>query len=161
MKDNTTISDSARYKRIDLKNSKTLKVEGDVAIYVSGDVTLGNSVEIEIADGASLVLYVGGDFESKNSAKINVETKDAKKFLMLGLDSCEDIDFKNSSEMYGMIYAPEADIVMHNSNKTWGAIVAKTLEFKNSGELHYDAYLRDLKPDNAPVRFVITNWHEK
>ena len=161
MKDSTTLSSSAKYKRIDLKNGETMKVNDDVSVYVTGDMTLGNSVEIEIADDASLVLYLGGDFESKNSALINVETKDAKKFQMVGLESCKDIDFKNSSEMYGTIYAPKADVVMHNSNKTWGAIVANKLEFKNSGELYYDASLREYKPDNSPIRFVMTNWHER
>ncbi|MHC4580710.1 MAG: DUF7305 domain-containing protein, partial [Planctomycetota bacterium] len=161
MKDSITLSSSAKYKRIDLKNGNTMKVNDDVSIYVTGDITLGNSVEIEIADDASLILYLGGDFESKNSVQINVETKDAKKLQMVGLDSCKDIDFKNSSEMYGTIYAPKADVVMHNSNKTWGAIVSKKLEFKNSGELYYDASLREYKPDNSPVRFVMTNWHER
>ncbi|MHC4433741.1 MAG: DUF7305 domain-containing protein, partial [Planctomycetota bacterium] len=161
MKDSITLSGPTKYKRIDLKNGNTMKVNDDVSIYVTGDITLGNSVEIEIADDASLILYLGGDFESKNSVQINVETKDAKKLQMVGLDSCKDIDFKNSSEMYGTIYAPKADVVMHNSNKTWGAIVSKKLEFKNSGELYYDASLREYKPDNSPVRFVMTNWHER
>ena len=87
--------------------------------------------------------------------------KDAKKLQIYGLDSCESMDFKNSSEMYGTIYAPNADVVMHNSSKTYGAIISKSLEWKNSGELHYDVSLRDVTEDDEAVRFVMTNWHEE
>ena len=157
----TTISNSAKYSGIDLKNSKKIKIDGDVTLYVTGDMILGNSADIEVQKDASLILYLGGDLESKNSSNINNLAKDAKKLQIYGLDSCQSMDFKNSSEMYGTIYAPNADVVMHNSNKTYGAIIVKSLEWKSSSELHYDASLRDVDADDEAVRFVIKNWHEQ
>ncbi len=161
IQNDVVVTTSAKYSGIDLQNSKTMKIDGDVALYVTGDIILGNSAEIEIDDDGSLILYLGGNIESKNSSKINNNTEDAKKLQIYGLDSCEVMNFKNSSEIYGTIYAPNADVIMHNSNDVYGAIISKTLEFKNSGELHYDASLRDVTADDEAVRFIITNWHEQ
>jgi len=63
--------------------------------------------------------------------------------------------------MYGAIYAPNADVVMHNSNKTYGAIIVKSLEWKSSSELHYDVSLRDVDADDEAVQFVMTKWYER
>jgi hypothetical protein len=69
--------------------------------------------------------------------------------------------FKNSSDFYGVIYAPNASVVMDNSAKLYGAVVAKSFEQKNSGTLSYDASLRDAGVNDEAVRFVVTNWHEQ
>jgi len=161
LKNNTTISSSAKYSDINLKSSKTIEITGDVVLYIEGDMILGNSAYIEIAEDASLTLYLGGNIEQKNSSSVNNNTKDAKKLQIYGLDSCESMDFKNSSDIYGTIYAPNADVVMHNSNKTYGAIIVKSLEWKNSSELHYDVSLRDVDADDEAVRLVMTKWYEK
>lgn len=161
LKNSTTISSSAKYSDIKLANSKTVTITGDVALYIEGDMSLGNSVDIDIEEGASLTLYLGGNLEQKNSSALNNDTKEAKNLQIYGLDSCEVMDFKNSSEMYGTIYAPNADVVIHNSNKTYGAIIVKSLEWKNSSELHYDVSLRDVDADDEAVQFVMTKWYEE
>ena len=161
LQNDTTISNSAKYSDINLGNSKTIEITGDVVLYVEGDMIMGNSADIEIAEGASLILYLGGNVEQKNSSSLNNNTKDAKNLQIYGLDSCQSMDFKNSSEMYGTIYAPNADVVMHNSNKTYGAIIVKSLDWRNSSELHYDASLRDVDADDEAVQFVMTKWYER
>ena len=161
LQNNTTISNSAKYSAINLKSGETIEITGDVVLYVEGDMILGNSADIEIAGGASLILYLGGNVEQKNSSSINNNTKDVKNLKIYGLDSCLSMDFKNSSEMYGTIYAPNADVVIHNSNKTYGAIIVKNLDWRNSSELHYDASLRDVDADDEAVQFVMTKWHER
>ncbi len=64
---NITISESAKYNEIDLKNSNKIIVTDDVSLYITGDLTLGNSSQIEIEDGASLTLYLDGNLVGKNS----------------------------------------------------------------------------------------------
>ena len=158
--DNTTISSSARYNSIDLGNSETVIISGDITLYITGDITLGNSAELQIEEGASLTLYLGGDFEGQNSSLVNNETQDPQKLKIYGLDSCETIQFKNSADLYGAIYAPNADVIMHNSGTVYGAVVAKTFDMKNSGVFMYDASLRDVSINDEAVYFKITNWHE-
>ena len=158
--DNTTISSSARYNSIDLGNSETVTISGDITLYITGDITLGNSAELQIEEGASLTLYLGGDFEGKNSSFVNNETQDPQKLKLYGLDSCETIQFKNSADLYGAIYAPNADVIMHNSGNIYGAVAAKSFEQKNSAAFNYDVSLREASVNDEVVYFTITNWHE-
>lgn len=156
-----TIYNSAKYSSINLKTKETLEIDGDVALYIVGQTILNKSVELQIKNDSSLILYLGGDFEGKNSTKINNKTQDPKKLQIYCLDSCEDMRFKNSSDLYGVIYAPNADIIMDNSASLYGAVIAKSFEQRNSATLNYDASLRDANVNDEAVRFTITNWHEQ
>ncbi len=157
----TTITTSARYSSIDLGNSETVTISGgDIILYITGDITLGNSAELGIENNASLILYLGGDFEGKNSSAVNNETKDPKSLQIYGLDSCETIQFKNSTDLYGTIYAPNADVVMDNSANIYGSVVSKSFEQRNSATFNYDVSLREVSINNEAVYFTITNWHE-
>jgi len=162
IKNNKTITSSGKYDEINLKNSKTLKIHGDISLYITGDVTLGNSAEVEIdsATDSSLVLYIGGDYEGKNGSTLNNETQDPARLKIYGLDGCQSMVFKNSSELYGAIYAPNASIVFNNSTAAYGAVVGKQFEQKNSAVFNYDASLRDADVDDQAVRFVVTKWRE-
>jgi hypothetical protein len=157
---NTTIISSGKYSSIDLGNSETVIISGHVTLYITGDITLGNSAELQIEPDASLTLYLGGDFEGKNSSAVNNETEDPGSLQIYGLESCETIIFKNSSDLYGVIYAPDADVIMNNSADIYGAVVAETFDMKNSGSFMYDASLRDVSANEELVRFKINRWHE-
>jgi len=156
----TTISSSSKYSSIDLGNHETVLISGDITLYITGDITLGNSAELQIEPDASLTLYLGGNFEGKNSSAVNNETQDPGSLQIYGLDSCETIIFKNSSDLYGAIYAPNADVIMKNSADVYGAVVSKSFDMKNSGTFLYDASLRDSSINDEAVHFKITNWHE-
>jgi len=161
IQNDTTITTSARYSSIDLGNSETVTISGgDITIYITGDIILGNSAELGIENDASLVLYLGGDFVGKNSSTLNNETQDAQRLKIYGLDSCETIRFKNSSDLYGAIYAPNADVVMDNSANIYGSVVSKSFDQRNSGTFNYDVTLRDVSISDEAVYFTITNWHE-
>jgi len=160
IQDDTTISASARYSGIDLGNGETVTISGDITLYIAGDIILGNSAELGIENDASLILYVGGDFEGKKSSVINNKTQDAHRLKIYGLDSCENMRFKNSSDFYGAIYAPNADVVMDNSANIYGSVVSKSFEQRHSGTFNYDVRLRDVSINDEAVYFTITNWHE-
>jgi len=158
---NTTLpAGSYKYTEVDLGNSKTLTINGDVVLYVTDDFTLGNSSAVNINADSSLTVYIEGDFEAKNSSSLNNTTQIPSNLLMYYLDSCTSVDFKNSSNFYGVIYAPNADVVFHNSVDIYGALASKTVDIKNSAKVHYDANLRDTQLDIGADRFVINRWSE-
>jgi len=161
IKNDSTVTNSAKYSSIDLKNEKTLIIDGVITLYVTGGIILGNSAQVQINNDASLILYLGGNFEGKNSSAVNNLTQDAGKLRIYCLDSCETMQFKNSLDFYGAIYAPNAEVIMDNSANLYGAVVARTFEQKNSGTFNYDAKLRDASVNDEAVRFVVTNWHEQ
>jgi hypothetical protein len=157
---NRTISNSGKYTKIDLGNSEKLTINGDVELYITGNVTLGNSAEIRINPGSSLVLYVDGNVVGNNSSKFDNRTNDATKFKLLGTSTCATITLKNSGTVYGLLYAPQAALTLHNSATVRGSITARTCELKNSAKLYYDASLRD-QPDPALAGTLeLSSWRE-
>lgn len=160
IKKNMTLTDSARCVAIDLKNHKTLIIDGTVDLYIIGDMTLNKSAKLDIKEGASLTLYLGGDLEAKNSSQINNLTQDAKKLKLYGLDTCVNMRFKNSSDLYGAIFAPSASVVIDNSANTYGAVVAENVELRSTATLNYDVSLRDVTITEPLVRFKVGRWTE-
>lgn len=161
IKNDTEIDSSGKYDEISLKQGKRINVDGNVTLYIVGDVILGNSAEIAIDDDASLNMYIGGNLEGKKGSALNNESKEPKKLKIYGLDSCNYMRFKNSTKLYGAIYAPNADVTFDNSADAYGAIVAKTFEQKNSSAFHYDASLRNASVDDEGVCFTVGRWQEE
>ncbi len=161
--ESTTITTSGKYKSIKLKKGKIITIDGPVTLYIIGDIKLDNSAELQVVDDddASLILYLGGKFEGKHRGSINNRTEDAKKVKIYGLDSCHSIRFKNNSNFYGAIYAPNADVEMMNSADLFGAVVARSFVQKNSATFNYDASLRDASENDENVRFVVKQWQEQ
>ena len=156
----TTISSSGKYSGINLGNSETITISGGITLYITGDIILGNSAELGIENNSSLILYLDGNFEGKNSSTVNNLTQNAKNLQIYGLDNCETMIFKNSTDFYGAIYAPNADVIMNNSATIYGAVIAKSFEQKNSGTFNYDVLLRDVSINDEALYFTITNWCE-
>ena len=166
--ESTTISSSAKYDGVNLlgtdpnaNGSSIITIDGKVEIYVLGDIILGNGDEIQILPGSSLTIYLGGNLTVDNGGAINNLTKDAKALKIYGLDTCTSIDFKNSADFYGAIYAPEADILLRNGAQVYGAMVGKTFTQDVSGHFHYDMSLREVDPSEIGVHMVIKRWSEE
>jgi hypothetical protein len=163
LQNDATITTSGRYDKINLGNSEKLKIEGDVKIYVSGDIILGNNSSIEVSNvggDSSLVIYLGGNLECKYGSNINNLTEIPKNFRLLALDSCEKIVLKNSADFYGVVYGPRADVILDNSADLYGSITADTIDLKNAVNVYYDASLRDLRDQDSVLRFSLSRWEE-
>jgi hypothetical protein len=125
----TTITGSAKYGSFNLGNGQIIKIDGPTTLYIPGDLIIDNSAQLQIVNtnpDASLTLYLGGKFECKNGGFINNQAKDAQKLKIYGLDTCQGIDFKTASNFYGAIYAPNADVTLHNSVAYNGAVAANS-----------------------------------
>ena len=161
--DTTTITSSTKYDSINLGNGKIITIDGPVTLYVIGNIRLKNSAQLQIANSgnASLILYSGGDFIADNGTVINNQTGDPHKLKLYGLSGCQNLDLKNSGVLYGAIYTPNADIVLHNSVEVYGSVIANSFEQKAKADFHYDASLRDVSIDDEGVRFVVKQWQEE
>ena len=163
IKNSVIINSSGKYNEIDLANNKVITIDGEVTLYIIGDIILDNSAELQILDkeDVSLTIYVGGNIEVKNSGVINNLSGDATKLTIYGLETCESIILKNDTDFYGAIYAPNADIIMMNSGDVYGSVVGNSIEQKNSADFIYDAALKKVSVEDEGVRFVVQQWHEE
>lgn len=162
-----TPADSGQYGNITLASSKDagiLEVDGgDVVLYVTGNIDLGNSCEIIVKDGSSLTIYIDGDIVTGNGASIGTEnpTKDAMTLQLYGTGTGgQNLDIKAKNEWTGVIYAPNAHVDLYANGDAYGAIVAESFEFKNGGNYYYDEALREVSIEDEGVSFVIERWYE-
>jgi choice-of-anchor A domain-containing protein len=111
--------------------------------------------------GSSLELYLGGTFEGKNNSELQNDTGDAANLKIFGLDTCTSIIIKNSGDFYGAIYAPKANLVLHNGGTVEGSFVGDNFEMKNSGTFIYDCDLGDVGIDDLAASFSVFRWWEE
>lgn len=137
---------------------------GDVVLHVTGDIQLGNSCEIVVADGASLTIYSDGNIHCRSGSGINTKNPPEKaetlQIYATGT-TAQFFDIKAKSQFTGIIYAPDADVDLYANGDAYGSIVARDFEFKAGGNFYYDEALQKKNTVNdEAVQFVVTRWSE-
>lgn len=161
-----TITEDGQYGSINLASSSDagiLEIDGDVVLYITGNINLGNSCEIIVKDNSSLTIYLDGDIVSGLGSSIGTEnpSKDALTIKLYGTGEGEqNFDIKAKNEWTGVIYAPNADVDLYANGDVYGAIVADSFEFKNGGNYYYDEALREVSLEDEGVSFVVERWYE-
>jgi hypothetical protein len=157
-------ADTGQYGNIEVKkasNPGILEVNGgDIILYVTGDISLGQECEIVIKKDASLVLYVDGDMVMANSGGINNENNPTHFFLFGTGTEEQKLTLKAKSESFGAVYAPNAIVTIMADSDVYGAVTAQSFEMKSGGNFYYDKALRKVYFDDEAVRFVIKDWRE-
>ncbi|KPJ65086.1 MAG: hypothetical protein AMJ43_11430 [Coxiella sp. DG_40] len=140
-----------------------LEISGDVVLYITGNIELGESCELIIKDNSSLTLYINGDIHCRTNSVINNEIppEDPMKFQLYGTaETTQFFDIKAKTTWSAVIYAPNADIDLYANGDFYGSVVADNFELKAGGNYHYDEALREVEIDDEGVRFVVKRWHE-
>jgi len=163
-----TPANNGTYTGIDLKtatNPGVLEISGgDVVLHLTGDIELGNSCEIVVKDGSSLTIYADADIRCANGSGINTDNPpEAARTLQIYATGtgAQFFDIKAKSQFTGVIYAPDADVVLYAKGDAYGSIVARDFEFKAGGKFYYDEALQKKNTVNdEAVQFVVTRWYE-
>ena len=162
---NQTITTDCRYKDAALTNNEIVLIDGNVKMYIQGNIVLDKGAQIQIVPDtinpdASLTIYVAGDIAIKSDAMFNNLKKDAKALTIYGLDTCQNIEFLTECVFYGAIYAPKADLKSFVAVEIFGAIVVDSFIQSVDANFHYDATLRDVEITDIGVSFEIDRWRE-
>jgi len=156
-------ADSGIYASItSLNNGGLIEITGgDVVLHITGDIRMDNFSEIRIDNGSSLTLYVDGNMTFVNGAGINNPSGKCAdmKLYATGTDP-QVLELKNNSNVFGVIYAPNADIIIKNNAVLHGSVTAKNFTIKNNGTFYYDEALRDVSVSDEGVSFVVKRWYE-
>jgi hypothetical protein len=158
-------TDTGQYEEIQVRraaNPGVMQVDGgDVVLYVTGDISLGQECQIIIREDASLTLYLDGDLTSGNDAGINNESFPASLKLFGTATTEQQINLKAKSESLGAVYAPNAEVILMADGDVRGSVVSNSFEMKSGGNFYYDEALRNVDTDDDAVQFVVKQWSEE
>jgi len=160
-------ADSGKYTSITLQTSGILKIDGgDVVLHTTGDVAMNSGSQIQVEAGSSLTLYVDGDLggDELNNVEINNYTGVPGGFKLCLMGASEpSIEFKNNSDLFMAIYAPNTDVIFKNNTTFRGSVVAKSVYMKNNSVFYYDKALQGetIGSGNVGLSFVTDRWQEE
>ncbi|MHA2316094.1 MAG: DUF7305 domain-containing protein, partial [Candidatus Hermodarchaeia archaeon] len=133
---------------------------GDVVLYLTGDIELGESCELVVKDGSSLTIYIDGDIHCHANSAVN-PPEEPSKFQIYGTSEVQQsFDIKAKNDWSGTIYAPNADVILYANGDFYGSTVSNSFELKAGGNYYYDEALRTVSVDDLGVRFVVKRWYE-
>jgi len=161
-----TPADSGIYKEIKLSSKAgtpgVLEITGGkVVLYLTGNIDLGNSTEIVVRAGSSLVLYAGGNIDTGNSAGFaNENSLTSTLKIFATRQDTQEFELKAKSDVFGLVYAPNANVELYPKSKLYGAVVAGNISIKSNGTFYYDEALRNVSPDDEGAHFVVERWWE-
>ncbi len=172
-----TPTDSGTYSAIDLQLLATkikgvttttpgiLEISGgDVVLHMTGDIQLGNSCEIVVKEGATLTIYTDGNIHCRNGSGINTENPPAEAETLQIYATGQPgqfIDVKAKSDFTGIIYAPDADVVLYAKGNAYGSIVADSFNYMAGGNFYYDeALMQKNTVEDEGVQFAVARWSE-
>lgn len=162
IKDATLNSGSYRVNSVTLNSSAhgdVLTINGNVSLYVLGDVTVGGLGQIQINSNSSLTIYVGGNVSLAGNGIINNSAAPIKN-QWYGLSSSTSWTVSGNGSWVGVIYAPEANVTMNGggaSGQMSGAVVANNITLNGQVRFHYDEALR---ASNTGAGYQVASWIE-
>ena len=155
---------SGTYTGISLSQTGIVEIKGgDVVLYITGNINMGNGCEVIVRPGSSLTLYVDGNISADNSVGFNNQAGNVRDFQLFATGtSVQLFNMKAKSSIFGTIYAPDVDITLYPSAEMRGAIVGKNVTFKSGSVFYYDEALRDnVSIDDVGARFIVKRWREE
>lgn len=134
---------------------------GKNVLYVSDKIKIGSGMQIRVAAGASLTIYMGGANASISGQGVVNETGLAQNFIYYGLPTNTQLDFGANAAFVGVIYAPSAVFTLGGGgNNTYdfiGECVTESAKMNGHYNFHFDEALKKLK---SPTGYVVAAWNE-
>ena len=143
MATNVTSSDS----------TKPIIVTGNATLWVKNDFTVSGSGYVYIAPGASLTLYIGDKGTVSGGGVVN-GTGIPANMSLIGLPTCNTLDYSGSADFVGTINAPQADVTVSGGADVYGAVICGTFTSSGGSGVHYDQALA------GPGGLVVIGWTE-
>jgi hypothetical protein len=165
-----TITQSGEYTNLTLEAGQTLQIDNPfqkVVLYISGDLWLKNAAQLVVTGIPGMPstwswadVYLGGDLKAGNSNGINNMTEKPGRFKLIGTgpDGAK-WEIKNAGDFFGVFDAPNADLIIKQSGDIYGAVIGKSCDLRQAGNVYYDEDLRD--PSAWPAGFGISRWWEE
>ena len=155
----TLNSGTYRLPKINIKGNATGYVNGDVTLYVDSKLDISENGSLIVQSGASLKIYVSGEVSLSGNGLVN-KTVIPEKLLLFGTSSCNEIKISGNGNLYGGIYAPNAEVSVSGNGDIYGSVAADSVKITGNGNVHYDEALEDTVTAGAASNIEILSWRQ-
>ncbi|UCD95272.1 MAG: hypothetical protein JSU69_04275 [Candidatus Zixiibacteriota bacterium] len=125
-------------------------------VYYFSSITLGQFSQLNLAAGASVVIYVTGDIVLGQGSTINVAGKPSQ---LLIFSSGSRLQFDQGNTFVGSFYGPNAHIQYDQTTQVFGSLVGNTIQLDAGACLHYDRNLAKIK-HGTTGKMILVAWRE-
>jgi hypothetical protein len=142
-------------------NSKKdeIVIDGNVRLYVTGNVSLTGLSQVTILPGSSLQVYVAGSVTVTGNGVVNNNVQPIKN-QWYGLTSSASWTVNGNGYWNGVMYAPQAQVSFRgggaNGNAS-GSVVANRIVMTGHTQFHYDESLR---MSDTGAGYTVVTWIE-
>lgn len=137
-----------------------LQIVGHSVVYVTGDIRIDGNASFDIAEGASLKIFVDGDVDISGSGSSSAEKPE--DFVLFGTsDTTQNIELGGNASWTAAVYAPNANVHLNGgggASDWFGAVVGRNVDVTGNYRFHYDEDLADFRPEEATFR--MDRWRE-
>jgi hypothetical protein len=135
---------SYEVESLNVGSNKQIVIHGDVTLTISNDLTL-NATSIELEEGATLTIHVGGDVNINSSYIGNTDHttnswSDPSRLQLFGHND-SNWDLRGITTIKGEIYAPESEIEMSGLSTLCGRIASDEITLRGASRVLYDQTL--------------------
>lgn len=133
---------------LDAIGATAVSIEGNVSLYLDGNLDHIGAAWMSLANGASLDLYVSGAVRTIGYVELGNKWDPSAFRLYIGGDSCT-LDV-GDQVFNGAIYAPNATLDYIGNTQIRGAVTAKSIHGTGNLEIGYAAPSCPTDPDPDP-----------
>ena len=95
--------------------------------------TILSNTQLEIADGVTLALYLGGTFSQSSNSQINNLSQDPTTVQIYGTETFETtMTWESNASFYGAIYVPDYTVLYNSNAEFYGSIIADTVKIDSN-----------------------------
>lgn len=133
-------SGTYRVSAVRLSGNGAAKIDGHVTLFVNGNFSVSGDSEIAIAPAASLTLYVSGNISISGRGIVN-KSFNPHALKIYGTSICTSASYSGNGNLYGIMYAPNANIIISGNSSIYGSVIGKSVMMSGNATVHYDESL--------------------
>lgn len=126
---------------IAIENEATILAEGRTALYIGGDVDVGNDLTIKAAPGGELDVFVAGNVTIDDKAVVGDPVYPASTRFYVGGQGGWHIE--NDARIGAYIYSIPGGVSTDNDLEVFGGLYTQNLDAGNNVDIHYDRGVLD------------------
>ncbi len=141
---------SVGYQSLTVQAGAQVIIQGPAQI-VLGSLTLEETAQLSFDTAKGPVeLYVTDGIDlAAESLLSSSSTRPEDVLIQVPGQTAQPVHLLSSGSFHGVVYAPEALVVLGEEFEFFGALVAEQLSFEGAAKLHFDKHLAELAAESA------------